>query len=193
MSNSTTVPMRAAAIAKRAQQLKLVFLGSSLSAMALLDPRLPVLQWALARMEVGPNSDAPMTLTDHTGDDLAFSMRAVLTELTTFRGDVVRDELMSGAMLLGAIRLGDMIMNGGYLRQDMPLLQFARHFRHACAHGDRWHFRKGEPRYRAILRDLELTTEMHGQRATWQTVTPRGYVHFLDDLSDYFMAVDNHD
>lgn len=125
----------------------------------------------------------------HDAEDeegLEFSLREILTKVTYIRGDTLGQDLLSLAMLLGATRIGDMIMLGKHGSTDEPLLQFARHFRNARAHGDRWNFRKGEPAHPAACRDLVLTASLHGQRATWETVSPR-YVEFLDDISNFFV------
>jgi hypothetical protein len=114
-------------------------------------------------------------------------MREILTKLTTLRGPIVGNDLMAVAMLLGATRLGDMILEAGLSSREEPLLQFARHFRNAAAHGDRWEFRGDEPQYPAECRDLALTQDLHGQRATWVTVDPKRYVEFLDDISNHFL------
>jgi hypothetical protein len=90
-------------------------------------------------------------------------------------------------MLLGGTRIGDMILQGNYSKRDEPLLQFARHFRNACAHGDRWSFRDGEPKYTASCRDLTLDASLEGKRATYDTVSPKLYLEFLDDISNYFL------
>jgi hypothetical protein len=117
---------------------------------------------------------------------LVFSAREVLAKMAMLQGDPVRD-LLSICMLLAGTRLGDMIVTGGHLRNDVPLLQFARHFRNACAHGDRWHFVRGEPKHAAALRDLVLTRDLHGRQATFVTVSPRRFVDLLDDLSNHFV------
>ena len=88
---------------------------------------------------------------------MALSARGVLTALSRLRGDVLGEDLMSGAMTMGAVRLGDLLAPADLLRPDVPLLQFARHFRNACAHGDRWHLRGGEPGFAATCRDLVLS------------------------------------
>ena len=90
-------------------------------------------------------------------------------------------------MLLGATRIGDLILQGNYSKTTEPLLQFARHFRNACAHGDRWYFTNGEPKHPASCRGLTLDAALDGKRATYETVSPRLYLEFLDDISNYFL------
>ena len=119
---------------------------------------------------------------------LTFSMREVLTAASTaLPFDVVRDDVFAIGMLHGGIRLGDMINRGGFLNDtSVPLLQFAKHFRNACAHGDRWHF-QGPIKYPATCRGLTITDDLHGKRATMEAVSPRLYVDFLDDIANHFV------
>ncbi len=58
-----------------------------------------------------------------------------------------------------------------------PVLEFFRHVRNGCFHGNAFHFRGGEPRNRAEWRGLIVTKNLHGQRI------------FRADLqdSDYFL------
>jgi hypothetical protein len=173
-------------IARRAQEFKIMTLALYMSVTIMMDPRLPVLQWTLDQARTPRDSDIPIELP--YGDEperLSYSTREVLTKMANLQGDPVKD-LLSISMLLAGTRLGHMINTGGHMRQDVPLLQFARHFRNACAHGDRWHFVAGEPKYPAALRDLVLTRDVHGRQATFVTVSPRQFVDFLDDLSNHF-------
>jgi hypothetical protein len=173
-------------IARRAQEFKIMTLALAMSVTTMMDPRLPVLHWTLDQAGVPRDGDIPMQLLH--GDEperLTYSTREVLTKMTKLQGDPVRD-LLSISMLLAGTRLGHMINTGGHMRKDVPLLQFARHFRNACAHGDRWHFAAGEPRHPAALRDLVLTRDLQGQQATFVTVSPRRFVDFLDDFSNHF-------
>jgi hypothetical protein len=185
----TTPPPSEVDIARRAQEMKLLFLGTMLTLPSLFDPALPVLRWELARLGTPADGDCPVVL-KHQRDDakaLEFSMREILTKVTRLRGEAVGHDLLSVTMLLGGIRLGDMIVQGQHSKSDVPLLQFARHFRNACAHGDRWNFAKNQPEHPAACRDTVLTAALHGQRATYDIVSPRRYVEFLDDLSNYFL------
>jgi hypothetical protein len=176
-------------IALRAQEHKVLFLGLNLALPAMLHPNVPLLHWTLQLMGAASDEDFPVNLAGDATDEekLSFSGREILTKLTKLRGEILAHDLMSIAMLLGATRLGDILGQANLYRRDEPLLQFARHFRNAAAHGDRWEFRSGEPKYRAACRDLVLKGDMNGRRATWKTVTPKKYVEFLDDLSNHFV------
>jgi hypothetical protein len=187
-----SLPPSKADIAERAYELKIVFLALSASLMTILDPSLPVLQVMLARLDATPDEDIPMDLghgeIQPGGEVLSFSMRQVLTSAAALQGGVVRDDLMAIGMMQGGIRVGDMIRRGGYLhRTDVPLIQFAKHFRNACAHGDRWNFERGQPKHSAGCRGVRVTKQLEGQRATMAIVTPRLYVEFLDDIANHFV------
>jgi hypothetical protein len=174
-------------IATRAQEFKLAFLAQELCLSVLLDPAAPVLRYLQEQTSVGREDDIPIQLQHHSGElALTFSAREILTKVTRLRGQPIID-LMAMSMMTAATQLGDMIDRGGHRRTNVPLLEFSRHFRNACAHGDRWNFLNGAPRTTAACRGLTLTAPMHGQRATWCTVTPRLFVEYLDDLANHFV------
>jgi hypothetical protein len=178
-----------AEIAQRAQELKVMYLGLMLTMPMMFDPRLPALQWGLRQVGVGQDEDIPLEL-GHKPDDeekLTYSARLVLMLASQLRGKVMAEDLMAASMLVGATRLGDLIHLCGPWPKDQPVIQFARHFRNACAHGDRWNFVNNEPKYDAVCRDTVLDASLHGQRATYVTVSPRRYVEFLDDISNHFV------
>ncbi len=177
-------------IAKRAQEFKILHLAMGFGMAAFFLPDLPILRALLAFNDVPDNGDMPMELlSDIPGDEarLAYSAREVMSKASQLRGDIVGQDFMSVAMMTAATRIGDMIQSGGYSHADVPLLQFARHYRNACAHGDRWEFRGAEPKHPAVCRHLTLTAALHGQRATWTTVSPRLHIEFLDDIANYFL------
>lgn len=131
-------------IAERAQQFKVLHLAMAFGLPCYFLPGLPILRTMLEFNGATESDDMPLELpSDLPGEDerLVYSAREVMTKASMLRGDIVGKDLMSVAMILGAIRIGDMILSGGYLKSDVPLLQFARHYRNACAHGDRWEFR----------------------------------------------------
>lgn len=176
-------------IASRAQEMKIAFLGLSLTLASLLDPTLPILATELRRAGLPPNGDMPFILRHDSSDPefLNFNVRDILTRASQLHGEVLGKDLMSTAMSMGATRIGFMIIHADMSRKDIPILQFARHFRNACAHGDRWEFKPGQPETPASCRHVVLDASMAGRRATYETVTPRLYVEFLDDISNYFV------
>jgi hypothetical protein len=173
--------------AERAQELKVMFLGLMLTLPLMFDPRLPCLQWALQLAGEGADKDLPVQLGHRPEDEkkLTYSARAVLTLASQLRGKIMAEDLMSASMLVGGTRLGDMIHLRGHWPKDEPLIQFARHFRNACAHGDRWNFKDREPLYSAVCRDTVLDRTLQGQRCTYETISPRRYIEFLDDISNH--------
>jgi hypothetical protein len=161
----------ASEIALRADEFKTLYLAQQLSLITLLHPELSVLRHL--QSITGGGDDLPLVLKDGPEEEvLVFSTREILRSASQLRGDVIRD----------------MIFTGGHFRAEVPLLQFARHFRNACAHGDRWHFHGDEPKRPAVCRHLTLTPDLHGQRATWTKVTPRLFVGYLDDIATYFTS-----
>jgi hypothetical protein len=177
-------------IAQRAQELKVLHLGLMLTVPSLFDPNLPILRTLLEQLQEPPSGDLPIVVGDSPDDQeekLVYSAREILTKATQLRGDIVGKDLLSISMLLGATRIGDLILQGNYSTTTEPLIQFARHFRNACAHGDRWHFKNGEPKHPASCRSLALSASLDGKRATYDTVSPKLYVEYLDDISNYFL------
>lgn len=187
MTSQPHVPTNAD-IAQRAQELKVMYLGLMLMLPLMFDPQLPALQWALQRGGISED-DIEIQLRHRSEDQekLTYSVRMVLTLASQLRGPVMAEDLLSASMLVGGTRIGDMIGQRGRYPEDVPLLQFARHFRNACAHGDRWYFRDCEPRYTATCRDTVLDPSLQGRRCTYETVSPRRYVEFLDDISNHFV------
>jgi hypothetical protein len=187
---TSTAPPVVPEIAQRAQEFKILNLALQFGMAAFFLPDLPILRALLQFNGQSPDDDLPMhLLSDVPGDEtrLTFSAREVMSKASQLRGEILGHDFMSIAMMTGATRIADMIQSGGYSRTDVPLLQFARHYRNACAHGDRWEFRPGEPKYQASCRHLTLTPALHGQRATFATVSPRLHVEFLDDITNYFL------
>jgi hypothetical protein len=171
-------------IAQRADALKTVFVGLELSVIGLLHPNTPLLRGLAA---VGMDPSQPVIVrrldgTSHSEDSIADVLRRA--PALAHQGEVRADLLLTGAMQ-GAVRLYDDLNEVGCIQRHrgVPLLQFARHFRHACAHGNRWHFRGAEPKYPAALRGRSLDRSLHGSPALFDWVGPGDYLDYLDDLS----------
>ena len=177
-------------IARRAQELKVIHLALMMSLPSLLDPSMPILQTELRRAGMPPDGDMPVNLFYDEGgpgrECLSFTARQIFTAATRLRGEAMGHDLMSISMLHAGLRLGDMIRKGDHYRVDVPILQFAYHFRNACGHGDTWNFSPSGPPHLAACRQLILTGALVGRRATWETVTPRLFVEFLDDITEHF-------
>ena len=164
-------------------------LALTLNLPALLHPQLPALHTFLAVNGLPADADLPVEVMNDPSDAdrIVFQAREVFTLASKLRGDTLFHDLISTSMTNAAVRLGDMIQKGGHGRTDVPLLQFARHFRNACSHGDVWNFAADGPPHLAACRSLTLSGNLVGQRATWKTVSPRLFVEFLDDISNYFV------
>lgn len=153
----------AADIANRSEQLAAEYVGLQMALSILIDPRMPLID-ALARYDMSP--DAPVAVSRHDGTTHSDnSVRTWVTRLAGAQGEPVIS-LMSVAALSGAATLWDMIDAAGLRDSSSPLLEFARHYRNACAHGDRWHFVGNEPRTAAELRGRPLHAGLHGSKAT---------------------------
>lgn len=169
------------AVAMRAEELKVVFVGLMLALPAMLDPAMPLVS---VMERYGQTAYSPIVINRLDGTTHSTETVGVwLQRVSELRGEILAKDLLSLAMIHGATRIGDMIDNGGLQDPNVPLLEFARHFRNACAHGDRWHFLREEPRNRAALRGRELSSSLHGTRATFVWVAPGDYLDFLDDIA----------
>lgn len=174
-------------IADRAAQFKVMFLAQQLTLITLVDEGRAVLQAYQQLTGVGPNDDIPVVFNDSPGhEQIAFSAREILAVASKLPGDAVRD-LMTMSMTSAITTLEQMIKEGDHRQPAVPLLQFALHFRNAAAHGNRWYLRGGQPKHPAACRHLAITPGLHGKQAAWGTVTPLLFVHFLDDLANYFV------
>lgn len=182
-------------IANKALELRTVFLGLTSSIPAMLSPDLPIFRYLCSvvqpRSPFTSASDYPSNLRhgDSDPEALVFSTRDVFTRLAEIKHETMWEDLLPAAMLLGTVRVGDMILDANNYEQISgdPMIQFVRHFRNACAHGDRWSFHQGQPDKPAVFRGVALSNSLNGQRATFETVTPRLYVELLEEIANYFV------
>lgn len=181
----------AAHLARRAEELRTIFLGLNMAVIAMSLPTLPLLRAVNeACGNFGIPVDQPLTVGDEgLGMEETFSTVEVLQKLVHLSGDSRRDDVMYVAMMQGAIRMGSLIDAGDFRDRNNPLLEFTRHFRNACAHNGKWQFRNGEPRAAAVLRGLRLDAAMNGTQALWSPVSPFLYMLWLADLREHFAAV----
>src|SRR6266508_4368439 len=133
-------------IALRAQEHKLLFIGLNLAVPAMLHPDVPPLHWTLQLTGAASEEDVPVILGGQRGDEekLSFSAREVLTKLTALRGDIVSEDILSIAMLLGATRPASMRLRAGLPSRHEPTFPLPRPLPKAAAHGDRWSFRRAQ-------------------------------------------------
>jgi hypothetical protein len=169
-------------IAQRAEALKTGFVALVLSIPALVHPGAPLLKFY--EEELGIPESAPTEVfrqdgTIHSDEPVGDILRRV----TTLRGGGFGEDVLVFAAMHGATRLGDYLAKAGLTSTSDPLLQFARHFRNACAHGNRWHFLYGQPKHAAELRGRQLDASLHGSTVLFDWVAPGDYLDFLDDLA----------
>ena len=178
----------AAHLARRAEELRIIFLGLNMAVFAMSLPSYPLLRAVNeACGNFGTPVDQPVAVGDESlGLEERFSALEVLQKLVNLSGDSRVEDVMHVAMMQGAIRMGALVDAGDFRDPNDPLLEFTRHFRNACAHDGKWHFRNGEPRARAELRGRSLEASMHGAQALWSWVTPYLYMQWLADMRDHF-------
>ena len=182
-------------IANKALELRTVFLGVTSSIPAMLSPDLPIFRYLCSVVQpttaFTTASDYPSNLRhrDSDPDALVFSTRDVFTQLAKIEHKTMWEDLLPAAMLLGAVRIGDVILDATNYAEisGNPMIQFVRHFRNACAHGDRWSFHQGQPDKPAAFGDVVLSNALDGQRATYETVSPRLYVELLEAIALFFV------
>lgn len=172
-------------IAQLADELKIGFCGLSLAILPLADPRQPLM--AIYRHLYEQTADSPLVIYRNDGTPhSAERLTAIFTKASSTAGAGLGEDLLNFATMHGAARLGDAIQRAGLSDRTSPLLQFVRHFRNACAHGDRWHFQNAEPRQPAELRGIVLTSALHGSKAAGGTVGAGDYLDMLDDVAAHF-------
>lgn len=169
-------------VAAQADGLKAGYLGLSLALVPLLDPRLPLLDVQQRYYEMP--ADAPFEVKRKDGSmHSATSLQEVFRDAAALPHAGFRAGILNIGIIMGATSLGDALMQAQLMRTSEPLLQFARHLRNACAHGNRWHFTRGEPKHPAALRGRELEAPLHGTPAVMDWLGPGDYLDYLDDLA----------
>lgn len=172
-------------IAKTARDLGNGFLALQLAWLALLDPSVPLLRvWKeLGRQD--PMSPFHVIRNDGTKHS-SRPISEILIEAASTPGAGMGGDLLKFPAMYGGVRVADDLKSAGILPAPTePLLEFARHFRNACAHGNRWHFVGNQPQNPAELRGLTLDASMHGSEALFKWVGPGDYLDYLDDLVDF--------
>ncbi|CAL9550056.1 hypothetical protein [Streptomyces sp. enrichment culture] len=174
-------------IAQLADELKIGFCGLSLAILPLADPRQPLM--AIYRDLYEQTADPPLVIYRNDGTPhSAERLTDIFAKASSTAGAGLGEDLLNFATMHGAARLGDAIQRAGLSDRTSPLLQFVRHFRNACAHGNRWHFQHAEPRQPAELRGIVLTSALNGSKAAGGTVGAGDYLDMLDDVSAHFRA-----
>lgn len=175
-------------LAQRASDFKLLLLAQGALNGWLLQPRAPMASVALELVRragaTEPHGEALLGFT--APDERNASDAYFLTEvfhLLSQRDGEIRHDLLAGTMNQAVVALWDLLPKP---KPDDPEMQFFRHYRNAIAHGDRWHFDGSEPRHPARFRHLEVTRDLEGQRASFDTVAPGLFVQLLDYLVERF-------
>ncbi|MCU4296343.1 hypothetical protein D3I60_04480 [Brevibacterium permense] len=170
-------------VAEAANSLKAVFITQYLALFAMRHPSTPILSWYCRLSGISEDSDIPMDLLRQDEQEgLRVSAKQAFERVQELPSVEVQKDLLSGPMLIGAMKIGELVQRYGLGQGHRPLTQFARHFRNAAAHGDRWNFKKGEPLHPAYTRHVSLDNTLHGSRATFTKVGPYEYFMFLDEI-----------
>lgn len=174
-------------IATMAEEFKVAFAGISLALVPLLDPSLPLVG-VFERYGQGGTTPVIVTRKDGTAHS-SQRLVDVLSRAAALPGAGLRGDFLSLTTMHGVTRLGDAIEQAGLRDKNSPLLEFTRHLRNACAHGNRWHFRNGEPRHPAALRGRAIDASLHGSQAVSGWMGFGDYLDLLDDLAAHFRGV----
>lgn len=161
--------------------MKTAFVGVNLALVALLHPSLPLVRF-FREMQGSPDSVLEIMRNDGTAHS-SEPLEAALRRAASLPGAGLRGDVLIFAAMHGTIRLWDELDNAGFRDSSKPLLEFGRHLRNACAHGNRWSFRGREPRYLAEFRGRRLYASLHGQTAFFDWLGPGDYLDYLDDLA----------
>ncbi|UOB11336.1 hypothetical protein MQE23_20680 [Streptomyces sp. HP-A2021] len=177
--------LEAERIAQVADELKIGFCGLNLAILPLADPRQPLMAIYRDLYEQTVNSPLVVYRNDGTPHS-AERLTDTFAMASSTPGAGLGEDLLNFAAMHGATRLGDAIERAGLRDRTNPLLEFVRHFRNASAHGNRWHFRNGEPRQPAACRGITLTAALHGSKASGGVVGAGDYLDMLDDVAAHF-------
>lgn len=175
-------------IARRATDFKLLILAQVALNGWLLQPGAPMAGAALDLMRragaTPPHGEALIgcTAPDERNASDAYLLTEVFGLLSEREGEIRRD-LLSGTMNQAIVALSALLPKPPC---DDPTMQFIRHYRNAVAHGDRWHFDGGKPLPPARFLHLEITRDLEGQRASFDTVAPGVVIQLLDYLVECF-------
>lgn len=185
-------PQNADELAEEIDKLKVAVIGLSIATPPLLDPSLPLLQVYIERYGQTPTSPLEVRRQDgslYSDEPLSTWLQRAASGGGPAIG--LGREVISVPMIYITTYLGDLVDDLGLRDKQVPLMEFLRHLRNACAHGNRWHFQGSEPKQTAACRALVLGKELHGTRAIWGSLGPAEYLDFLDDLATHFRALSN--
>ena len=105
---------------------------------------------------------------------------------------------LMGALLSASISwIGDQLNSENYFDDLLalgevraPILEFLRHLRNAVSHGNRWHFRNGEPRRPASFGSFVLDAGLDGTDGVLFEFLSTGDVfQLMDDVAEHLRAL----
>jgi len=165
----------------------------SLALPIMVDPRRPLIDY-YAWLNSSTRAEAesmPVQLTRADGTARVDSVGAWLRRAADDqgRGLGLGEDLVAFATIYATTRIGDEVDRLQLRDETSPLMEFLRHLRNACAHGNRWYFTGTEPKNPAVWRHLTVEPAWHGQRAMYGTLGPAEYLDLLDDLAGRFRSL----
>jgi hypothetical protein len=162
--------------------LRTAYVGLMASSYMAVMPTLPLLN---AFRLAFPTSAPVIELPDTDGSKETFHLEEVLREISGWGFGAMDKHVMPSAQIVTAISAGDLVMQNNLHDPKNPALQFLRHYRNGCAHGDTWSFSRDALKESAVFMDMNLNYPMNGTRTT-SFVRPVRHVQLLKDLSDLF-------
>lgn len=173
-------------LADQAAGLKTAYIAMTLALpMVVFAQNHPAVLAGLGQQSISPVEVGRIDGSLHSSEPIG----AVLARAAALPGAGLGEYVLLSTAMFGAVRLGDDLKLAQIDDAGQPLLQFARHLRNACAHGNRWHFRGVEPREPAELRGRALTPRLHGTQALNVWLGPGDFCDFLDDVADHLRRI----
>jgi hypothetical protein len=66
-----------------------------------------------------------------------------------------------------------------------PVVQFLRHIRNGCAHGNKFYFKKGGPFFPAEFRTKKIDTNLQGKEVFFSYISAGDIPYLLEDISKF--------
>lgn len=67
--------------------------------------------------------------------------------------------------------------------KQQPVIQFLRHIRNGCAHGNKFHFNNNEPRFPAKFRSKSIDRNLQGGEVFFSYISAGDIPYLLEDIS----------
>jgi len=68
--------------------------------------------------------------------------------------------------------------------EDLPEVAFFRHIRNSCFHGNKFYFKRGQPRGTPSWRGLTIYRALQGTSVFPRFLAPADALHLLEDISN---------